>query len=84
MTTMCWCILLCLLDSLRLYEKLIGMGFEEDISFEAAKKFQDLNKAVLYIIEQQAKNIKLKSTQLIFDVHDYQNRLQMGKMQKIK
>ena len=38
------------------------MGFQDDVSMEAAKKCKDLNEAVLYIVTQQANNMKIQSS----------------------
>ena len=38
------------------YQQLITMGFKDDISFDAAMKWKNVNEAVSYILEQQTRS----------------------------
>ena len=46
-------LLFCFIDELNTYQQLISMGFEDDISFKAAKKYKNVNEAISFILLDQ-------------------------------
>ena len=41
------------IDELNTYQQLISMGFEDDISLSAAKKYKNMNEATSFILDQE-------------------------------